>query len=408
MERAAANGVPIRHLMSGVRQALNDGRTTALRNFLAAMATNSIEAPSDVISECENVMQQLWDHPDSGVHAAWEILTNTWNIEPPSDPATEDYAGSRSWRTTANGQRMIRIEPVAAFGMGSNDHERKAFGVAHLDRLDDGEVWHERKIPRNYEIAAHEVTVAQYQEFLETLRQDVDAMLEKAEQAEPPNDDRIGLLEGIWSHVDGQLHNMERNPPDSPQQPSTKANWYDAVAFCVWKSNAADLPSCYGDILEVYNAFQRMTPVAVDRSIPGYRLPSEAEWEYACRAGSITPWYFGRDPSLIDSYAISATNSGDILLPVGTRKPNRWGLFDMLGNAQEWTDSPVQAYPRTSETFADPIHVNTAIQNVIARGGDYTQNDRSVRSSWRGNYGRSLSSSELGFRLVRTLPNGSD
>ena len=75
-----------------------------------------------------------------------------------------------------------------------------------------------------------------------------------------------------------------------------------------------------------------------------YRLPTEAEWEYACRAGTETPWFFGKDPAKLKEYAwITADLSK--LHPVGKLKPNPWGLFDTYGNAAEWVGDPYQPYP---------------------------------------------------------------
>lgn len=100
-----------------------------------------------------------------------------------------------------------------------------------------------------------------------------------------------------------------------------------------------------------------------------YRLPTEAEWEYACRAGSTTPYYFGSDAAQLKDYAWYAADSGGKYQKVATKKPNAWGLYDMLGNVMEWTLDAYAPYKAASET--DPWVRPTAPYPMSVRGGSW-------------------------------------
>jgi formylglycine-generating enzyme required for sulfatase activity len=116
-----------------------------------------------------------------------------------------------------------------------------------------------------------------------------------------------------------------------------------------------------------------------------YRLPTEAEWEYACRAGTTTAYYFGNDPKLLPEYAWFAGNSKEKYQKVGQKKPNAWGLYDMLGNVSEWTLD--QYNPDYFKTIAaEPVDPRIPPANKYpktVRGGGYTEPATELRSAAR-------------------------
>jgi len=115
-----------------------------------------------------------------------------------------------------------------------------------------------------------------------------------------------------------------------------------------------------------------------------YRLPTEEEWEYACRAGTTTEYYFGDDESQLGEYAWYDGNSGQTTHPVGQKKPNGWGLYDMAGNVWEWTDS----------------WYDSSRSRRVLRGGGWDGGAACCRSASRDSYAPGDRSSFVGFRLV--------
>jgi formylglycine-generating enzyme required for sulfatase activity len=149
-----------------------------------------------------------------------------------------------------------------------------------------------------------------------------------------------------------------------------------------------------------------------------YRLPTEAEWEYACRAGSTTAYYFGDDPAQLGDYAWFAANSSGKYQKVGTKKPNAWGLFDMLGNVMEWTLDQYSLDFYSKSSVETPWNKATKPYPHAVRGGSWTDPPDMLRcgarvasdSDWKMQDPQMPKSpwyetdaQWLGFRLVRPL-----
>ncbi len=117
-----------------------------------------------------------------------------------------------------------------------------------------------------------------------------------------------------------------------------------------------------------------------------YRLPTEAEWEYACRAGSTTAWHFGDDPKRLDEHAWHFENSGDKTHPVGLKKPNAWGLHDMHGNVAEWCLDLYAAptgYPGVPTVHRNPRNRESMPYPRVVRGGSWDDDPDRLRSAAR-------------------------
>ena len=134
-----------------------------------------------------------------------------------------------------------------------------------------------------------------------------------------------------------------------------------------------------------------------------YRLPTEAEWEYACRAGSTTKWYFGDDEKELRKYAWYSENSDNRTHPVGKKLPNKWGLHDMHGNVWEWClDDYVDNYNDTPRDGSENKKGEEGTK--VLRGGSWLSNANISRSAYRSMINPINRSSYRGFRILRTLP----
>jgi formylglycine-generating enzyme required for sulfatase activity len=171
---------------------------------------------------------------------------------------------------------------------------------------------------------------------------------------------------------------MGKNPSQfkGPQNPVEKVSWADAVEFCR-KLSAMPAEKTAGHV---------------------YRLPTEAEWEYACRSGTTTAYGFGDDASRLGDYGWFG-NSDSSTHPVGEKKPNAWGLYDMHGNVWEWCQDWYSAYP--SGSAMDPTGA-TSGSNRVLRGGGWSTLARFCLSADRGGSTPENRDDYLGFRVLRS------
>lgn len=180
----------------------------------------------------------------------------------------------------------------------------------------------------------------------------------------------------------------EEPPPDDQQQlPIVNASWDDVMQFCNALSEREGYRPCYHQVRNRW---------VCDWGADGYRLPTEAEWEYACRAGTETRHSFGDDPEMLDQYAWFDGNSGSQAHEVRGKAPNPWGLYDMHGNVWEWCWDPYKLYSLI-RVFVKPKY-------RVIRGGSFFDPPEYLRSACRVRYGPEGRHSYLGFRCVRVPP----
>jgi formylglycine-generating enzyme required for sulfatase activity len=187
------------------------------------------------------------------------------------------------------------------------------------------------------------------------------------------------------------------NPSRWPgrNNPVEQMRWSDAVRYCNGRSRLEGLQPCYN--LENWTC---------DFSANGYRLPTEAEWEYACRAGTETRYFFGDDRSKLRNFAWFKENSGQRPRPVGRKLPNPFGLFDMLGNVWQWCNDFYQVDYYEASPRRNPKGPESGETRVV-RGGSWAAEADQCRPSFR--YHENPSYTDVcfgydiyGFRCIRS------
>ena len=232
------------------------------------------------------------------------------------------------------------------------------------------------RISREFYLGEKEVTVGQFRKFVEATGHKTTAETKPDKEGVPWGGCIFNVTlnkwvqdpELNWKHPFGER-------VQSDDEPVVQVSWYDAIAFSDWLSAAEHRP---------------------------FRLPTEAEWEYACRAGTQTRWSSGDDAASLEPFAWTLRNAHDAFHPVGSKEPNAFGLFDMHGNAWEWCSDEFGPY--AADSVVDPQGPPHGEARVL-RGGsfDWDKVER-TRSASRHNYPPYMSYYNYGFRVCSPSP----
>jgi formylglycine-generating enzyme len=183
--------------------------------------------------------------------------------------------------------------------------------------------------------------------------------------------------------------------------PAANCTWYDAVLYCNARGKAENRDTVYS-----YKSISGpkgngcvLGDVRINMAVAGYRLPTEAEWEYACRGGGQAPFFWGDNPVDAGIYAWIISNSNSRMQPVGMKKPNAFGLYDMSGNVREWCNDLFSEDYYSKSPALDPFGPDNGNERVI-RGGSFQDDVLSAACGKRSAMKPDAASVAIGFRVV--------
>jgi len=346
------------------------------------------------------LLQQYRDEPDPGIHSAIDWLLRYdqeglhprklgWHQNDVLQKIDSEIANkirtTKNWFCTSQGQTLAVINGPVNYMMGTPDYE------PGRDKT-EVEALHHEQIPRSFAIATKEVTVAQFQRFLDA-NPDVKNLAKTAGLKDPSRD-------GAWM----QRLGLDENAPQ------LFVTWFEAAQYCNWLSEQDGIPEsqwCYPTLKEIKEG---MTLPGSCLHRTGYRLPTEAEWQYVCRSGTTTMRSFGDAEELLSEYAwFSGNTFNQRPFPVGQLKPNDFGLFDMYGNVWEWGQDLIKSYktgPKDSG-WVDRDDEQLVVSKDFKRprlGGSYTYSADYLRSGYRNEgYIPDERRDNVGFRIAKTI-----
>ena len=276
--------------------------------------------------------------------------------------------------TNSLGMQLVLIPP-GEFKMGSGEEEiskkseeikaRQLAAPQYLiDLLLQERPQHNVRITKAFLIGAHEATVHDFRSFVNATRYKTDA--------ETNGKGAHGFIDSEWKQRPKFSWSNLGKAPIADNLPVVNVSWKDAAKFCDWLSR---------------------------KEGRHYRLPTEAEWEFACRAGTTTTWSFGDDEAGLDAFGWYYSGNEHVPNPVGCKRPNPFGLFDMYGNVEEWCQDWFRADFYSASPVDDPVGPTTG-DTRVRRGGHFLGIPMLDRSASRADFAPSLCHCIIGFRIA--------
>lgn len=360
------------------------GRRAAAMQALGEYSPSSL--PTKMLKDLPvRLSKVITTEQDPEVRASASWLARVWqlpSIPVPAPLSCGRHKGRTTWWASPSGIIMTVLHGPFVVPMGSPPCE---------NGRENHELRHDRQLPRSYAIADNLVTV---QQFVAFLADRLDFLVDR----KLVDDDDINKYRGLCNLKPGAA---ELN------HPVTNVSWFTAVDFCNWlsrKEGLAEHELVYPQA-ESWNG--RIVKMPAGRlSQPGYRLPTEAEWEYACRSGTATSRFFGGSCAWLGKYAWYLDNSRKSTSEVGMLKPNPMGLFDLYGNVLEWSHNEHVYYNEMNKNqlLSDMDKAATVKQKVkrVLKGGAFSVFDDWCRTAYRHFYSAEMALKTAGLRVAKT------
>jgi formylglycine-generating enzyme required for sulfatase activity len=289
-------------------------------------------SPSEIGLVAPTLVAWYRDQHDGGTHSAARWALRQWNQTLPRIAVADNPQAGFQWRVNCVGMTMLLI-PAGRPAAPARRHDPKVLGRIEAFWLSDCET-----------------SRALFGQFVD-------------DPAAPAASKPRGWTGAV----------LTRSPTSA--HPVQNVSWYDAILFCNWLSRKEGRTPCYVESTEDWG---------LNKTADGYRLPTEAEWEYACRAGATTTFASGNDDGLLARYAVIEANHTAVC---GSKMPNGWGIFDLHGNVFEWCQ----------DRFPPPKN-----QERVLRGGAFDYLSTIAAASRREGNKPSYRSLTIGFRVAHS------